>query len=319
MYDCTQQGCGGYGNRMHGITVMLMFAILTKRVFLVEMTTPIDINLHLLPNAIKWNYRPPAGIKNKSFNLHNTKNFHLNYKSFETAISDHNTTYDLIKVQIDFGIFYYLVMMSDNLLSKMMKIFRLKTLYDCVLLYGCTINYLFSYQPETIKSIEAIQSKLGLKTGQYISLHVRSHIHDGYVFNPLHLEFPWQPMFECALKAAMVLSHRLNIPKVPIFLATDHQKVIDYAQKFYKEDVIISPAPKFHIDHSSYRGHNALNQYSDGMVGLLSDIEISSRAAVLIRSADSTLSEVIGAIHFLLPQHNLHPFYFYVEPSICEQ
>ena len=319
MFDCTQGVCGGYGNRMHGITILLMFAILTKRVFLLQMTKPVDINLHLLPNAIQWNYTPPAGINSKLFNLHGTKNFYLNYKAFETILSGHNTKYDLIKVQIDFGFFYYLVMMSDYLLSNMISTFQLKTNYDCVMMYGCVFNYLFKYKPETIKSIEAMQSKLGLETGRFVSLHVRSHINDGWVFNPLHLDIPWQPMFECALKAAKALSHKMNISKVPIYLATDHQNVIDYVQKFYKNDVIVSQAPKFHIDHARYSGPNAFDQYNNGLVGILSDIEISSRAAVLVRSADSTMSEVIGAIHFLSPQHNLHPFYFYNKLSICEQ
>jgi len=319
IYDCTQGACDGYGNRMHGITVLLMFAIVTKRVFLLQMTKPISIDSHLLPNAIQWNFKPPVGLKSKAFNLLGTKNFNLNYRAFENTLSDHDNKYDIIKVRIDFGVFYYLVTMSDNLLLKMISTFQLKTQYDCVIMYGCAFNYLFKYQPETIKSIDAMQTKLGLETGQFVSLHVRSHINDGSVFNPLHLKIPWQPMFECALKAAKTLSLRINVSVVPIFLATDHQQVIKYAQKFYKNDIIVSPAPKFHIDHARYSGPNAFSQYSDGLLGILSDIEISSRAAVLIRSADSTMSEMIGAIHFLLPKHNLHPFYFYKDPSICEQ
>jgi len=63
---------------------------------------------------------------------------------------------------------------------------------------------------------------------------------------------------------------------------------------------------KFHLDHARYNGPRAFSRYSDGLLGILSDIEISSRAAVLVRSADSTMSEVIGAIYFLLPQHNFH-------------
>ena len=61
---------------------------------------------------------------------------------------------------------------------------------------------------------------------KFVSLHVRTHINDHYVFNPLNLKFAWQPMFECALKAAKILSHKMNISKVPIFLATDNQVVI---------------------------------------------------------------------------------------------
>ena len=81
--------------------------------------------------------------------------------------------------------------------------------------------------------------------------------------------------------------------------------------------IIFSRAPRFHIDHTKYRGVIAKGQYKDGMIGVLSDIEIGSRAAVLIKSADSTFSEVMGAIHFLRPEHNLHPFYFYENETLC--
>jgi len=156
-----------------------------------------------------------------------------------TTLNDYNNKYE---VQIGFGFFYYLVAMSNYLLLKMMSTFQLKTQYDCVLMHGCTFNYLFKYQWETIKSIEGIQSELGLETGQFVSLHVRSHINGGWVFNLLHLKIPWQPMFECALKAAKALSLKINFSAVPIFLVTDHQKVIDFAKKFYKHDVIVSTA-----------------------------------------------------------------------------
>jgi len=319
IYDCTGRHCGGWGNRMHGITALLMLAIMTRRVFLMQMTKPVDINLHFSPNAIQWNYTSPAGLKKRSFNLCGPENFYREYESFEAALNNHNKMYDLIEVHVFFGLYYHLVAMNDHTLSKMIATYQLKTLYDCIMMYGCAFNYLFKYQPETMKSIEEMQSKLGLETGKFVSLHVRSHINDGLVFNPLNLEFAWQPMFECALKAAKALSHKMNISKVPIFLATDKWVVISYAQEHYKDDVVISQAPQFHLDYANFNGPDALERYDNGIIGILSDIEIAARAAVYVRSADSTMSEVIGAIHFTSPYHNLHPFYFYEEPLICSQ
>ena len=53
-------------------------------------------------------------------------------------------------------------------------------------------------------------------------------------------------------------------------------------------------------------------------IGILSDIEIGSRAAVLIRSADSSFSEEMGVINYLRPQNNLHPFDFYNNMILCQ-
>jgi len=48
--------CGGYGNRIQGITVALTFAILSNRTLLIEMKYPFNINTLLHPNVIQWNY-----------------------------------------------------------------------------------------------------------------------------------------------------------------------------------------------------------------------------------------------------------------------
>ena len=51
-YVCHHK-CGGYGNRIQGITLALMFAILSNRTLLIEITYPFDINILLHPNGIQ--------------------------------------------------------------------------------------------------------------------------------------------------------------------------------------------------------------------------------------------------------------------------
>ena len=316
IYDCSERVCGGYGNRLHGITVLLIYAMLTKRVFLLRMTNPVDINTYLSPNTIQWNHNVPKGLKSTSLNLHGQNNLDSNYEEFEAELL-HNDNYDVIRVEINFGLFYYLLTMSDLMIGNLISTFNLKTQYDVVLLYGCAFNYLFKYQPRVIQAIQSLQTELGLETGRFVALHVRSYITEGYVFNPLHLKFPYKLMFDCAMMAAKSLSHKLNVSKVPIFLATDHPSVIAYAKKNYNDMIILSRSPSFHVDRTRYSGSKAKSNYDNGMIGVLSDVEICSRGGVLVRSASSTLSEIMGAIHFLRPQHNLHPFYFYDNLSVC--
>ena len=319
IYECINyEVCGGYGNRIHGISVLLTFAMLTRHVFLLQMTKPIDINAYLSPNAVKWNHTVPKGLKTLRINLHGQNNVDHNYKLFESALLHNNSEYDVIKVEINFGWFYYLVTMGDKMFNKLISTFNLKTQYDAIMLYGCAFNYLFKYQPEVIQAIDSLQTELGLETGKFVALHIRSYLYEGWVFNPLHLEFPFKLMFDCAITASKSLSHKLNLPKVPVFLATDHPSITAFAKENYNDLFVFSRAPLFHVDRTVYRGTEANSQYNSGMIGVLSDIEICSRAAVLIRSALSTLSEVMGAIHFLRPQYNLHPHYFYENSSLCE-
>ena len=317
IYDCTvEKLCGGYGNRIEAITVILMFAMLTKRVFLLQMTKPVDINTYLLPNAIQWNHTLPKGLQSHNVDLMDQKNFYANYKPLETALFD-NDRYDVIRVKINFGFFYYLVTMNDIMLTNLVSTFNLKTQYDVVMLYGCGFNYLFKYLPRLIQAIDSLQNELTLESGKFVALHIRSHINEGPQFNPIDLQSSFKLMFECAIMAAKSLKDKLNISKVPIYFTTDHPSVMEFAKQNYEDMLVFSKAPIFHIDRTKYKGEKVNSRYNSGMFGVLSDIEICSRAAILVRSAGSTFSEVMGVIHFLRPQHNLHLFYFYEDSSLC--
>ena len=319
IYECIDHKlCGGFGNRIQGISVLLILAMLTKHVFLLQMTSPTNINAYLSPNSIQWNYTLPKGLKTLKIRLHGQNNLDYNYKTFENEILQSNSEYDIIRVEINFGFFNYFVTMGDILFSNVKSSFNLETHYDIVLLYGCAFNYLFNYQSEILQAIDSLQTELGLETEKFVGLHIRSNLYEKWQFNPLHLEFRFKPMFECAVMAAKSLSHKLNVPKVPIFLATDHPTVTEFAKNNYSDLIVLSRAPMFHVDRTKYRGAEANTQYNSGMIGMLSDLEICSRAAVLVRSAVSTFSEMMGAISFLRPQYNLHPYYFYNNLSFCQ-
>jgi len=275
------------------------------------MNRPVDINGYLLPNAIQWNYTHSTELKSIDINLFNSDKV----KPLESALVGNK--YDVIKVRINWGFSYFLRTMNDVMLNNMMSTFNIKTEYDYMLLYGCAFNYLFKYQPRVIQAINSLQTKLGLETGKFVALHVRTHLQDGAVFNPLHMKIPYKPLFECAIIAAKSLSHKVNVSKVPVFFATDHPKAVKFAENNYKNMLVFSSAPIFHADETKYNGSSAKSQYNDSMIGVLSDIEICSRAAVLIRSRQSSFSEVIGANHFLRPEHHLHPFYFYENKTLC--
>ena len=164
-------------------------------------------------------------------------------------------------MRINFGLYYYLVTMSDFMINSLISSFNLKTHYDVVLLYGCEFNYLYKYQPRVIQVVELLQTTLGLETGKFVALHVRSHINDNSVFNPLHLKFPFQPMFECARMAAQSLINKLemNISKVPIFFSTDHSSIRENAMENCDEDFVFSKSPIFYVDHTKFKGSKVDN------------------------------------------------------------
>ena len=315
VYLCTRRPCGGHGNRIHGITTLLALAMLTKRVLLIKMTYPVDINDYMLPNAIQWNHPLPSNLQSKQYYLLYT-HYYRHYQEFENDLLDPKGP-DVMIVRIQWGFYYHLMMFHDNLLAGMISKFSLKTQYDMLFLYGCSFSYLFKYHPEVAKEINSIQSKLGLETGKYVSMNVRSCIHDACQYNLFNLKYPWSPTFECAEKAAKVLAKKLNVPSVPIFLTADEPAVTKYAQEKYGKQIVPSQAPFFHIDKAQYTGSSANTLNRQGFIGILADVEICARAAVLVRSMRSTLSEVMGVIKFSPPERNLHPFEFWQNKSVC--
>ena len=314
IFDCTQKVCAGWGNRVQSITSLLIVAMLTNHVFLIDAPNPVSLDHYLLPNAIKWNY-VPGRMKSRFVNLFGN----LNFQGLENAVFNPDQQ-DIVRVQTYFGTTYFYELMSQHFVDKILSTFKLKTLHDLNLLYGCTFDYLFKYEPKVSEAIESMQKEYNLETGKFLALHVRTHMNDQghHVFNPYNLKFPFKRMYECAIMAAKALSHKLNMSEVPIFLATDYSIASDYANNNYPGRMIFSKAPFFHIDRTRYGGSNAHEQYDNGMIGIFSDIEISSRAAALIRSTDSSFSEEMGALHYLPPKYNLHPFYFYENLTLCE-
>ena len=221
-------------NLSHNYIVKLIYAMLTKCALLVEITKPDDINSCVLPNGIEWNHHGiPKTLTTWSLNMMTLKNFDQVYKSFEDSLL--SDQYDIVNVRINFGLFFVLAKMNDSLLHNMISTLHLRTHYDLVLLYGCAYNNLFKYQPKIIEAADKMQYECGLETGKYAAMHVRSHIND-----PIHIKY--EPMFECAAEAAKTLSRKLNISKVPIFLAADHPLVTQYAMKHYNDSLVLSKA-----------------------------------------------------------------------------
>jgi len=316
VYDCSHRPCGGHGNRINGIATLLVLAMITKRVLLIHSIYPVDINDYFYPNAIQWNHAIPRNLNSKSYYLLYT-HYYRNYQEFENDLLN-PVGPDVMYVRLQWGFYYHLMTFHDQLISKMVSMFNLKTQYDMIFLYGCTFSYLFKYRPEVAKELDTIQSNHGLVTGKYISMNVRSCLHDGCRYNLFNLKYPWSPTFECAQKAAQALAKKLKVSSVPIFLTADEPAVTAYAKERYGDQIVLSDAPFYHIDKAEYKGVNADRLNRQGFIGVLSDIEMCARAAVLVRSMRSTLSELMGVIHFSSPQTSLHPYDFWQNKSVCE-
>jgi len=75
IYVCDGE-CGGLGDRLSGLMSAFYLAIALQRVFLIEYTSPVDLELTLVPNRINWNSSKllPQGLHTEGLTLIDTPN-----------------------------------------------------------------------------------------------------------------------------------------------------------------------------------------------------------------------------------------------------
>ena len=72
IFSC-HKSCSGTGNRQRAIMASFIVAIITNRIFLIDITFPVQLELILQPNRIQWNHIPPhlKELKSRHMKLRN--------------------------------------------------------------------------------------------------------------------------------------------------------------------------------------------------------------------------------------------------------
>ena len=121
IFDCTQEECAGWGNRVQSITSLLIVAMLTNHVFLIDAPNPVSLDHYLLPNAIQWNYALPGGLKSRFVNLFGN----LTFGALENAVFNPDQQ-DVVRVQTYYGTILFYELISEQFINKMLLTFNLK-------------------------------------------------------------------------------------------------------------------------------------------------------------------------------------------------
>lgn len=279
IYECNRL-CGGYGNRIQGITIALMFAIFSNRTFLIQMNYPFDINKLLHPNAIKWNYTGymHANQKTKDFNLIDKENLNKIWPLFSEKLFNPST--DIITIHTNLGLSWYFDVFDD----KWSKLFHdwFNVTKDNILIYGCVTRYLFNYDKIVIDAINKEMQECSLIPGLYVSVHFRSYLEYNNHYSPY-------PYFNCAVLLAKKMDNNSNA--ITIYLISDSDKADELANTEYSGQIVVSRIKKIHVDQV---GGVPPDVIFAGFVGLLVNIEVAAKGAIFIRSG-STVSDLIEA------------------------
>ena len=279
IYECNGY-CGGYGNRIQGITMSLLFAILSDRIFLIQMKHPFDISKLLHPNVIQWNSTVYTDIKNstnKNFWLIDKSRLDRNWASFSKDIF--NPDINAITLHTDLGFFWYYKIFDDKWRKLFHDQFNI-TQDHYILTYGCVIQYLFAYDKVVTEAIKKEMQELSLTSGLYVSIHFRSYQEV--------VKIPYRdpnPFLKRGIKVANEMSNKLN-KTFKVYLVSDSYKVDKIATSEYNGQITVSHVEKVHVD----RGKGSLYE---GFIGVMVNIEVAAKGAVFIKTASSTFSDLI--------------------------
>ena len=282
IYVCTDH-CGGYGNRIHGITMSLLFAILSNRTFLIQMRHPFDINRLLHPNAIRWNYTGYRNMKNmikKDFNLIDGPALKQNWPSFSKELL--NPHVNTITVRSNLGFSYYFKVFDDKWSKLLHDNFNI-TKDNNILTYGCVVRYLFTYDKIVTNAIGKEMQELGLIPGLYVSVHFRS-----FLDAPARVHPSPGPFLSHAVEIANNMSKNSS-KHYKVYFISDLQKAKEVANTKYHGLISTSHVKEVHIDKDR-------RSVYEGFVGVIVNIEVAAMGAVFVRTGSSfaDLIESIG-------------------------
>ena len=285
-YVCNTR-CGGYGNRIQGITVALMFAILSNRTLLIEMKYPFDINALLHPNAIQWNYTPTNKANSQHYILQDEYNLDRYWSRFSVALYDSGI--DMIEVTTNLGFFWYFKKF-DNEWTKLFNEWFGVSQNNNMFSYGCVSQYLFTYDKRVTDAIDKEMQQLQLTPGQYVSAHYRTQA----IAGDAHLKDPINPLpyFRCGTMIANFLGNASNPFRV--YFISDSTAVDVITNTSYSDQIVTSHVSKIHIDRSD-KLHLSMDTLVDGFVGVLVNIEVAAKGAAFIRPG-STMADLIESI-----------------------
>lgn len=293
-YTCSKLRCGGFGNRIRGIALGLVMAMVTKRVFLLEFYHPFDFSKFLLPNRIDWKFQIPPDRVVKYFDLMNKERVKDQWSVVETLLLDPKVE-DAIEFATNIGMDVFMMNFGDALLKKFLNM-KINSFHNYTALYGCVVRYLFKHSPVITDSVLREQKSLELRTGHYVAVHIRTGMGEHLPDLDLPSSEYWKPYLECAVTIAKAYADRYCFKKTcPVYVLTDVEEVKKYAILHYGKYIKTSTVYMQHIDNLKVHIPQLVE---DTFVGLITDIEVAARAAIFIGTEHSTFSDLIEGLGF---------------------
>ena len=214
-------------------------AMLTDRVFLLEMTYPLNLLNYISPNAVQWDaVIVPSSIV--THDLYGPARIRKYWASFvNDLLTDGGAEMIEFRSNEGFNYFYPEIVKSPQILQLFMSLGADNT-SNYAGLYGCAVKFLFNLRPVTTLAVTSQLTNLGLVTGEYVAVHIRTSL-SSLDCGPRHADpNEWKKFLQCAVRTANYLAKMLRLQSVPVYLASDEDVVKEYAIHNFGSQVVVS-------------------------------------------------------------------------------
>ena len=279
VYSCPRNKyCGGHGDRLKGMTMLLLMALLTDRALLIHHPNP-KLCSSFSPNRIKWDL---LGEKEYEMRMNTSSSLYVEWMSFV----DYNYMMDLERevflnktfVAVTHNLEGVGVLLGNSHFQA--KIQRLGLLAnDGRFLMSQLFHYLFKPSQE----VERILGRFRVKHPEYtrdpvIAIHIRTGVirgtgeRVGEIGSRVGLEMSGT-FFDLASR----IEERKELKNAKWFLATDNESLKRCASRVYPGKIIMKKEEPVHTNHGQTDQEHAVTTVEQVLL-MESDILIYSRS-----------------------------------------
>ncbi|CAF1049250.1 unnamed protein product [Rotaria sp. Silwood1] len=279
-YFCSRH-CGGWGDRLRGITSAYILAILLERRFVIDMQYPCNLTNFLLPNLIDW--KPIYRINQQKNDL----KLDIMHNTYDGEIVSNIATGNLTKIWLNYDNIFFTT--NGDLISVALKnpFFKLIKTQINIQSNESTQQQLFPFLFEILfKPTSIIIDKIDrlfVKNSLYFNQSIICmHIRIGQ--NPT-LQNDKKVLFRQSIVRDMLkfIDKNLSHSNSSIFVTSDSYQIQQDIYKHYGDDRLLSiSGPIIHIDRFNTKMESNETIYN-GFVKVISDFYFLGECDTLLR------------------------------------
>ncbi|BGP22039.1 proteophosphoglycan ppg4 [Rhodotorula toruloides] len=270
--------CGGFADRILGMTTSFLYSVLTKRAFSITWEQPAPVDLFFDSPYIDWSrpfnktsstsihpvYKDRRLLKNRTeVNAHNWEPPQVD-EFMQTFVDQFGGNKNTSWLQLDFNRGVIIRSFSYPRIGEMMTSlgFKMTTAYSCL------INYLLRPKPAVLAFIAQYTSFFALPENYVIGIQIRTGDLSMWAdykdaVNSVH---KYQQYFTCADSVARTYAHPSQ--KVIFYLITDSHKLERDVLRRYGDRVVVTGLKQAHVEIKTDRsdGLQAIKKVADGFM-----------------------------------------------------